>query len=401
MNSGRSVFSQLVDFLPTYEFQRCVDRYGGSHKVQSFTCMNQFLTMAFAQITYRESLRDIVTCLGAMQPKLFHMGIRGRVARTTLADANETRDWRIYEEFAQVLIRQARQLYSGESLGLELEGTVYALDSTTIDLCLSVFPWAHFRRRKAAVKVHTQLDLRGQIPTFIRITEGRSHDVKFLDELLLEPGSIYVMDRAYVDFRRLYEFELSKAIFVTRAKRRLQFRRVKSFPVDKDSGLRCDQVIMLTGTDTEKDYPAALRRVRFYDTDQRRSLVFLCNDFLHPAITIAQLYKCRWQVELFFKWIKQHLRIKAFYGTSENAVKTQIWIAITVYVLVSIAKKQLNIDISLSAFLQILSISVFEKVPIIELVGRTARMFAESDSCKPLLPFDLYPDSSEDRYHIC
>ncbi len=389
MNSGRSVFSQLVDFLPTYEFRQCVERYRGNYKVQRFSCMSQFLTMAFAQVTYRESLRDIETCLGAMQHKLFHMGIRGKVARTTLADANEARDWRIYKDLAQILISQARQLYSGESLGLDLDASVYALDSTTIDLCLSLFPWAHFRRRKAAVKVHTQLDLRGHIPTLIRITDGRSHDVKFLDDLLLEPGAIYIMDRAYIDFSRLYEFELAKATFVTRAKKNLKFVRVRSFPVDKNSGLRCDQIIRLAGVGSEEDYPATLRRVRFYDADHRRSLVFLSNDFLHPAITIAKLYKCRWQVELFFKWIKQHLRIKAFYGTSENAVKTQIWIAITVYLLVAIAKKRLDINISLSAFLQILSISVFEKVPINELVTRNAAMFAESQLRKPLLPFDL------------
>ena len=389
MNAGKSVFSQLMGFLPSYEFKRCVARYNGDYKVHRFTCMNQFLAMAFAQVTYRESLRDIVTCLGAMQPKLYHMGFRGPVARTTLADANESRDWRIYEDIAQVLIRKARMLYAGETLGLDLANTVYALDSTTIDLCLSMFPWAHFRRRKAAVKVHTLLDLKGQIPTFIRITDGRSHDVKILDDLPLEPGSIYVMDRAYVDFRRLFEFDLAKAIFVTRGKRNLRFRRIRSRPVDKESGVRCDQIIKLTGANSKRDYPVPLRRIRFYDTEQGRLLVFLSNDFLHPALTITRFYKSRWQVELFFKWIKQHLRIKAFYGTSENAVKTQIWIAITVYLLVAIAKKQLSIDISLSTFLQVLSISVFEKVPINELVTRADVQFDEGDSCNPLLPYDL------------
>jgi len=390
MYAGRSVFSQLMDFLPSHEFKRCVARYGGDYKVHHFTCMNQFLVMAFAQITYRESLRDIVNCLGAMRSKLYHMGIRGQVSRTTLADANESRDWRIYEGIAQVLIREARRLYFGESLGLDLESTVYALDSTTIDLCLSMFPWAHFRRQKAAVKVHTQLDLKGQIPTFIRITDGRSHDVKFLDDLILEPGSIYIMDRAYIDFRRLYKFDLAKAIFVTRTKRNLRFRRIQSFPVDKDTGLRCDQTIKLTGLLSKREYPVPLRRVRFYDTEHRLPLVFLTNDFLHPALTIAKLYKCRWQVELFFKWIKQHLRIKAFYGTSENAVKTQIWIAITVYVLVAIVKKQQRLDkISLHTFLQVLSTCVFEKVPIYELVTNSDVVWREAPPCNPLLPFDL------------
>jgi len=328
----------------------------------------QFLCMAFAQLTYRESLRDIETCLRAMQNKLYHMGIRGRVSRSTLADANESRDWRIYADFAQVLIHIARDLYRDEPFGVELDETVYALDSSTIDLCLSLFPWARFRKTKGAVKLHTLLDLRGNIPVFIEITDGKVHDVNLLDVIIPEPGSFYIMDRGYIDFRRLYTFTLDGAFFVTLAKSNMQFRRLYSHPVDKATGLKCDQIILLTGLDTHKDYPEKLRRVRYFDEETEKTLTFLTNNFILPALTIAQLYKCRWQIELFFKWIKQHLRIKSFYGTSENAVKTQIWIAISVYVLVAIVKKRLKLDISLYTFLQFLSVSVFEKEPILHMV---------------------------------
>jgi len=389
MNAGKMVFSQLMEFLPAHEFNRCVERHGGHYKVQSLTCRRQFLAMAFAQLTYRESLRDIEACLRAVPQKLYHMGIGGPVAKTTLADANERRNWRIYEDFAQALIREARALYAGESLCTELDQTVYALDSTTIDLCLALFPWATFRKRKGAVKVHTQLDLRGNIPTFIKITEGKVHDVKFLDNIALEAGAIYVMDRGYVDFDRLYALDLAKAFFVTRAKRNLQWRRLSSLPADGKAGVLSDQAITLTGVKTAKSYPEKLRRVRFYDAYQARTLIFLTNDFIRPALTIARLYKCRWQIELFFKWIKQNLRIKAFYGTSENAVKTQIWIAITVYVLVAIVKKRLDINISLHAMLQVINLSVFEKVPLNELLANSNYLSIENRTCNPLLPFDL------------
>ena len=366
MNIGRIVFAQLMDFVPSYEFRQCVERYNGNYKVKSFSCRDQFLCMAFAQLTYRESLRDIEACLRVAKTKLYHMGIRGKVSRNTLAHANETRDWKIYADFAQVLIQTARELYATEDFGLELDRTVYALDATIIDLCLSVFPWAKFRKGKAAVKLHTLLDLRGSIPVVISITHGKIHDVNILDELLIEAGAVYIMDRAYVDFARLYRIHQSQAFFVTRAKSNFVFKRLYSQPVDKSTGVRVDQIITVTGFYTLKGYPDKLRRICYLDAETNKRLVFLTNNFTLPAQVIAQLYKCRWQVELFFKWIKQHLRIKAFYGTTENAVKTQIWIAISVYVLVAIVKKRLKLDRSLYTILQILSVSLFEKTPILQ-----------------------------------
>lgn len=389
MNTGKMVFSQLMEFLPIHEFNRCVERYGGHYKVQSFTCRRQLLTMIFAQLTYRESLRDIEACLRAMPQRLNHMGIGGPLAKSTLADANEARDWRIYADFAQVLIQEARVLYAGESLCVELEQTVYALDSSTIDLCLSLFPWAQFRKRKAAVKVHTQMDLRGNIPAFIKISDGKLHDVNFLDDLTLEAGAIYVMDRGYIDFTRLYGLNVAKAFFVTRAKKNMQWRPLRSFPTGPATGVLSDQAIMLDGVKTAEAYPERLRRIRFHDAEQDRTLIFLTNDFIRPASTIALLYKSRWQIELFFKWIKQNLRIKAFYGTSENAVKTQIWIAIAVYVLVAIAKKRLGINMSMHAMLQVINLSVFEKVPIHELFTNQPPLPIESENPNSLLPFDL------------
>jgi hypothetical protein len=364
MHAGQLVFAQLMDFLPRHEFNTCVRRYGGDRRERCFSCRDQFLCLAFAQLTFRESLRDIETCLRALEPKLYHAGFRGRVSRSTLADAGRAHDWRIYADFAQVLIGQARQLYAREPLAVELEQTVYALDSTTIDLCLSLFPWAPFRRRKAAVKLHTLLDLRGSIPCFVHISHGKMHDVNALDHLPIEPGSFYVMDRGYVDFLRLYRFTQAAAFFVTRSKRNLDCTRRQRRVVDKATGLRTDQTIVLAGPKSSRLYPDPLRRIAFYDADTERRFVFLTNNFSLPALTVAQLYKCRWQVELFFKWIKQHLRIKAFYGTSDNAVKTQVWIAISVYVLVAIVKKELRVDRSLYEILQILSLTLFEKVPI-------------------------------------
>lgn len=368
MNSGRMVFSQITDFLPLQEFRKCVKRYGGDYKVQKFSCMDQFLCMAFAQLTYRESLRDIEACLRAMQSKLYHLGFRSRISRNTLAHANEKRDWRIYADFAQALIGIAKELYANEDFGVELETAVYALDSTTIDLCLSLFPWARFRKHKGAVKVHTLMDLRGDIPCFIRITTGLIHDVNVLDELLLEPGAFYIIDRGYIDYTRLYAFHRSSAFFVTRAKRNLQYRRRYSNPVDKSTGLRSDQTIMLTGFYPTMMYPAALRRIHYCDVETHKRLIFLTNNFSLPALTIAQLYQARWRVELFFKWIKQHLRIKKFYGTSENAVKAQIWIAVSVYVLIAIIKKQLGLNQSLYSILQVLSVTLFEKAPILHVL---------------------------------
>lgn len=368
MIEGKLIFSQLMDHLPIKPFRRCVKKYRGHHKVKSFTCLDQFYCMAFAQLTFRSSLRDIETCLRAMQSKLYHMGIRGKVSRNTLAHANEQRDWRIYADYAQILINIARQLYHNEELDVDLDETIYALDSTTIDLCLSLFPWAKFRKRKGAVKLHTLLDLRGSIPSFIIITSGKIHDVNILDELIPEPGSFYIMDRAYLDFERLYNFEIDRAFFVIRAKANFKFRRIYSHPVDKSTGLKCDQTIVLTGYYQSKHYPDKLRRVRYFDAETEKDLTILTNNFSLPAIVIAQLYKCRWQVELFFKWIKQHLKIKSFFGTSENAVKTQIWIAISTYVLIAIVKKRLKIDITLYTFLQILSVTVYEKIPILQLV---------------------------------
>jgi len=389
MNTGRIVFSQIMDFLPLREFRKCVKRYRGNYKVQKFSCMDQFLCMAFAQLTYRESLRDIEACLRAMQSKLYHMGIRSRVSKSTLADANENRDWRIYADFAQVLIHIARGLYAKEDFGIELDQTVYALDSTTIDLCLSLFPWAKFRKHKAGVKLHTLLDLRGNIPTFIRITEALVHDVNILDDIIPEAGAFYIMDRGYLDFARLYIFHQCLAFFVTRAKGNFQFRRLYSHPIDKSTGLRCDQTIVLTGFYSSKDYPERLRRIRYVDKETEQSLVFLTNCFTLPAITIAQLYKCRWQVELFFKWIKQHLRIKVFFGTTENAVKTQIWIAISVYVLVEIIKKQLNLDLNLYTILQILSVTLFEKVSILQVLMEAGYKTDNTDFSNQLMLFDL------------
>jgi transposase len=339
MNTGTMVFAQLMAYLPNYEFHKCVKRYRGNHKVKDFTCWDQFLCMAFAQLTYRESLRDIEVCLQSKKSKLYHMGMRSKVSRSTLAKANEKRNWRIYADFAQVLINIATKLYKNEKLGVELNNTIYALDSSTIDLCLSLFPWAHFRKSKGAIKLHTLLNLRGNIPSFISITDGKIHDVNILDQLILEAGSFYIMDRAYIDFMRLYKFNKFNAFFVVRAKSNLKYRRIYSHKIDKSTGLKCDQTILLTGTDTSKDYPEKLRRIRFFDKENNKDLVFLTNNFTLPALTIAQLYKYRWQIELFFKWIKQHLRIKSFFGTSENAVKVQIWIAISVYVLIAIIKK--------------------------------------------------------------
>jgi hypothetical protein len=354
-----------MEFLPRRDFQACVTRYGGDRRLRSFSCRDQFLTLAFAQLTFRESLRDIVTCLEAVQSKLYHAGFRSTPARSTLADANRVHDWRIYADLAQVLIRRARRLYASEPLAVELKQTVYALDSTTIDLCLSLFPWARFRRRKGAVKLHTLLDLRGSIPCFIHISHGKMHDVTVLDLLPIEAGAFYVMDRGYVDFQRLYRFEQGQAFFVTRGKRNLDCTRRQRRAVDKTTGLRSDQTIVLAGPKSSRLYPEALRRVAFYDAEHNRRLVFLTNNFTLPALTIARLYKSRWQVELFFKWIKQHLRIKAFYGTTDNAVKTQVWIAISVYVLVAIVKKELGIDRSLSQILQILSVTLFEKTSLL------------------------------------
>lgn len=389
MNTGRTVFSQIMDFLPLRDFRKCVNRYRGNHKIQTFSCMDQFLCMAFAQLTYRESLRDIEACLRAMQTKLYHMGIRSRISKSTLADANENRDWRIYGDFAQVLIHVARALYIEEEFAVELDQTVYALDSTTIDLCLSLFPWAKFRKHKAGIKLHTLLDLRGNIPTFIRITEALLHDVNILDDLLLEVGAFYIMDRGYLDFGRLYTFHQSLAFFITRAKGNFQFRRLYSHPIDKSTGLKCDQTIVLTSFYPAKEYPEKLRRIHYVDKETEQNLVFLTNCFTLPAITIAHLYKCRWQVELFFKWIKQHLRIKAFFGTTENAVKTQIWIAISVYVLVAIIKKQLNLDLSLYTILQILSVTLFEKVSILQVLMEAGYKTENLDSCNQLMLFDL------------
>jgi hypothetical protein len=389
MHTGRIVFSQLMDFLPKYEYDKCVRRYRGNNRVRTFSCYDQFLCMAFAQLTYRESLRDIVTCLDVLRPKLFHVGIRGKVSRSTLADTNENRDWRIYADFAQVLIAEARGLYADEDFGIELDNTVYALDASTIDLCLSLFPWARFRKTKGAVKLHTLLNLRGNIPEFIHISDGKLHDVNVLDIMIPEAGSIYVMDRGYVDFKRLYALHQATAFFVTRAKRNFQYKRRYSFPVDETTGLRCDQTVVLTGFYSRKDYPETMRRIVYRDAETDKRFVFLTNNFALPALTIAQLYKARWQVELFFKWIKQHLRIKAFYGTSENAVKTQIWIAVCVYVLVAIVKKRLALDHSLYTILQILSVGLFEKTPISQAFSGNHTPNEIDDDCNQLKLFDL------------
>jgi hypothetical protein len=369
MNTGKLVFAQVMEHLPLTTFRRCVARYHGEHKVKQFSCFNQLAVMVFAQLTFRESLRDIEACLRAQASKLYHLGIRGRVARNTLSNANAVRDWRIYADFAQRLIATARKLYATEPLGVELDATVYALDSTTIDLCLSLFPWAPFRSTKAAVKLHTLLDLRGNIPTFLHISDGKLHDVNILDQLIIEAGAFYVMDRGYLDFERLARIDSANAYFVTRAKRRLRFRCKTSRPTDRAAGLICDQTIELTVFYSKQGYSKALRRIRFKDPDSDKSLVFLTNNFALPASTICTLYRLRWQVELFFKWIKQHLRIKAFFGITENAVKTQIWIAVCTYVLVAIVKKRLKVEASMHEILQILSLSLFEKIPLDELLA--------------------------------
>lgn len=364
MHSGKLVFAQLTSHLPLSTFRRCVSSYGGEHKVKSFSCLEQFLCLAFAQLTYRESLRDIEACLRAQSEKLYHMGIRSRISRSTLADANEMRDWRIYAAFAQRLITMARKLYIDEPFGVDLNETVYALDATTIDLCLSVFSWAPFRTRKAAVKLHTLLDLRGNIPAFIHISDGKMHDVNVLDQLLPEAGAFYVMDRGYLDFERLFRLHSAGSFFVTRGKSNLKAQRRYSRPVDRSTGLICDQTVLLTGFYSSQNFETPLRRIRFNDPKTGKRLVFLTNNFLLPALTITELYRCRWQVELFFKWIKQHLRIKQFYGTTENAVKTQIWTAVSTYVLVAIVKKRLKIQASLYEMLQILSLTMFEQTPL-------------------------------------
>jgi len=371
MNRGKLVFAQLMQHLPLTTFRRCVTRYRGAFKVQSFSCLDQFLCMAFAQLTFRESLRDIEVCLRAQSSKLYHLGIRSAVARNTLANANAVRDWRIYADFAQSLIGIARPLYAQESFGVDLQETVYALDTTTIDLCLSVFPWAVFRTAKAAIKLHTLLDLRGNIPTFIHISDGKVHEVNILDQLLPEPGAFYIMDRGFLDFERLYRFHEAGSFFVTRGKSNLQVQRRYSHPVDRKTGLICDQSVVLTGFYSHQGFQAPLRRIRFKDPETAKTLIFLTNNFVLPAFTITELYRCRWQVELFFKWIKQHLRIKAFFGTSENAVRSQIWIAVSAYVLVAIVKKRLHLPASLYEILQILSLTMFEKIPLDQLLAQT------------------------------
>ena len=388
MYQGKTIFSQLVSYLPKYEFDKCVSRYKGGYKVRSFSCWDQFLCMFFAQLAHRESLRDIEVCLRAVPHKLYHLGFRSSISRSTLADANENRDWRIYADFSQVIIGMARKLYRDDEFSLQLDETIYALDSSTIDLCLSAFPWARFRKTKGAIKLHTLLDLKGNIPTFIKITNGKFHDVNILDELIPEAESFYIMDRAYLDFARLYQMNICSAFFILRAKSNFNFKRIYSHAVDKSTGLKCDQTIKLMSYYPSKDYPEQLRRVRYFDEENNRDLTFLTNNFTIPALTVAQFYKWRWHVELFFKWIKQHLKIKSFYGTSENAVKTQIWIAISVYVLIAIVKKRLNLDISLYTFLQILSVTPFEKVNILQLVTGSHYKTENNYICNQLELFD-------------
>jgi hypothetical protein len=389
MNTDRIVFSQIMDFIPKHQFNRCVRRYRGNYRLRKFSCFDQFLCMAFAQLAFKESLRDIETCLRAMKPKLYHAGFRGRIARSTLADANENRPWQMYADFAQILIDKARALYSNDRFGIDLKNAAYALDSTTVDLCLALFPWAQFRKHKSAVKVHTLMDLRGSIPCFIRITGGSVHDVNFLDELLIEPGAFYIMDRGYIDFARLYTFAKSMAFFLTRAKTNLDYTRIGYRMVDKTTGLRSDQTILLRGPRTSQQYPVPLRRIRYYDADTDKRLVFLTNNFTLDAITIAKLYKCRWQIELFFKWLKQNLHIKAFFGTSENAVKTQIWIAVSVYVLIAIIKKELRLGHSLAEILQIISIALFEQVQLQQLLTEIPSQNKISQNYKQLSLFNL------------
>jgi len=389
MHTGRLVFSQLLDLIPRHEFNRCVLRYRGNHRIRTFSCWDQFLCMMFAQITGRESLRDIETCLRALDTKRYHAGIRGRVSRSTLADANETRDWRIHADFAQELIGRARALYAHEELDAHLAQTAYVFDSTTVDLCLELFPWARFRRHKGAVKLHTLMDLRGNIPCFVRVTHGKTHDVTALDHLPLEPGSFYVMDRGYIDFARLHRFNEALSFFVVRAKSNLDFRRRSSRTVDKAAGLRSDQTIVLCGPKTSRAYPVPLRRVAYHDAKISKRFVFLTNNFDLPAIVVAELYKSRWQVELFFKWIKQHLHIKAFYGTSENAVKTQVWIAVSTYVLVALLKKSLGLDRSLYEILQVLSVTLFENTPILKAFPLKHTHEEEGVFCNQLMLFDF------------
>jgi hypothetical protein len=389
MHTGRFVFAELIAHLPQKEFQKCVTRYKGDHHDRKFSCWDQYLAMAFAQFTYRESLRDIEACLGAMQSKLYHLGFRGKVARSTLADANETHDWRIFGDFAQYLIGVARLLHAEDPQELGLDQTLYALDSTTIDLCLSLFPWAKFRKRKAAIKMHTLLDLQGNIPTFISITNGKVHDVNLLDEIDLEAGAFYVMDRGYVDFKRLYIFTLSAAFFVVRTKSNVLLQRRYSHPVDKTTGVRSDHTVILTAIGSAQVYPDTLRRVSYLDVETKKRFKFLTNNFALPALTIALIYKSRWQIELFFKWIKQHLRIKAFFGTSENAVKTQIWIAVSVYLLVAIVRKRLGLDASLYQILQILSLTLFEKTPILQVLQAPDSQCESLDPSNQLILFDF------------
>src|SRR6266567_3040767 len=389
MNIGQTVFAQLMGHLPRYEFQKCVDRYHGEYQQKSFSCWDQLLAMGFAQFTYRESLRDIEACLRSMSGKLYHMGFRGKVARSTLADANENRDWRIFADFAQVLIGIARPLYVHDPIGVELDQSLYALDSTTIDLCLSLFPWAKFRKHKGAVKMHTLLDLHGNIPTFIGITDGKVHDVNMLDEIFPEAGAFYVIDRGYLDFERLYVFTLSAAFFVVRTKSNILLQRRYSHPVDKTTGVRSDHTVVLAALNSVKAYPDQLRRVSYLDVKTRKRFQFLTNNFILPALTIAQIYKSRWQVELFFKWIKQHLRIKAFYGTSENAVKTQIWVAVSVYVLLAIVRKRLGLEASLYQILQILSVTLFEKTPILQALQASNSENDSPDAGNQLILFDF------------
>ena len=387
MNTGRTIFSQLLDLLPLSEFRRCVDRYNGDYKVQSFSCLDQFLCLAFAQLTYRESLRDIETCLRAHQPKLYHLGFRGRISRNTLAHANQQRDWRIYADFARILIARARALYQHEPFGVELDETVYAFDSTTIDLCLSLFPWAQFRRHKSAVKLHTLLDLRGNIPTAVYVTGGQVNDMKLLDQLLPEAGAFYLLDRGYVDYRRLHGLQQACAFFVTRAERNTRYRRCSWRWVDRSTGLRSDQSIRLIGPQSSRRYPDPLRRIHYFDAQKDLRLIFLTNNFQLAPLTIADLHRARWQVELFFRWIKQPLHIRAFYGTSENAVKIQVWTAITVYVLVAILKKQLHLDLSPYKILQILSVTIFEKTPILRAFSQYYDQMPEPD---PAIQMDLF-----------
>ena len=388
MYAGKLVFSQVMDHLPWHTFQRCVRRYDGNHKVKSFQCSDQYRSMAFAQLTYRESLRDIETCLRAQASKLYHMGITRGISRNTLANANQTRDWRLYADFAQRLIHTARRLHIDQDPGLDVANTVYALDSSTIDLCLTLFPWAHFRKTKSAIKLHTLLDLRGPIPAFIHISDGKLHDVNILDLLLPEAGAFYIMDRGYLDFARLYRLHQARCFFLLRAKANTRFRRLYSHAVDRSSGLICDQTIGLTGVHSATHYPEKLRRIKYHDAEQDRTLVFLTNQVSLPPLTIAELYRSRWQIELFFRWIKQHLRIKAFYGTSENAVKSQIWIAVSVYVLIAIIKKRLRLEPNLYTILQILSLTVFEKTPLDQLLRREPPILHRQGQDKQLILFD-------------